>query len=415
MTGKGQVHELLGAPEYSRLFTAVRRRLEQGGDAEPRTVGIRGLTGTEREALASLFGRAAMPDVCVSIDLAELDACLRRSRVAAGLREVLEALGGPLRDRRAERRAGEVLKEEFWERARSHPVVRERRELLAWLSDLRTRGLLTRSARAAGLPEEDLLEQALSVLSRLPADGQLLSVMAAETTSDAHALDAGQPLASLVLRACARLAGWPSTPTGTADRRRLWAALGVTCDPLSSNVLVLGLRPPGPSRLARNLRECAQCGEPSRITLRELTRQPLSAGDALRVYIFENPAIPAAAADRLAGSSPPIVCLDGQPSTASLTLLDMLSQSGANLLFHCDFDWAGLRIGNHLVEHLQAAPWRFSAPDYLAAVSGREDGVSLSGNPTEALWDANLTAAMRRTGRAIYEEQMLDHLLSGLG
>ena len=51
-----------------------------------------------------------------------------------------------------------------------------------------------------------------------------------------------------------------------------------------------------------------------------------------------------AAADVSGGVGPVLVCTSGQPSTAVVELLQILTADGAEVRYHGDFDWAGLRI-----------------------------------------------------------------------
>jgi uncharacterized protein (TIGR02679 family) len=281
------------------------------------------------------------------------------------------------------------------------------------VDDLR-RGLLHRQARATGADPGALLDLSLRFMARLPAGGELLAVLAAEVAGDAHALDAGAPATPLVLRAAARLAGWDAVPAGALGRRNLWAEVGVSCDPLSADVLVLGLRPPGPSRLARALREAADEGEPQRLTLRELRRTALAGAGAETLHVCENPGVVAAAADQLGARSAPLVCVEGQPTSAALLLLEAGRVGGARIVFHADFDWAGVRIGNALAARLGARPWRYSAADYLEAAGSGARGAPLAGKPVESVWDGALGRAMERTGHAVHEEQVVGQLLADL-
>ena len=410
------IRERLGGPEYAPLLRAVRARLEGAGGAPARGVTLVGLGEAEGRAVADLFGWRTVPDGRIRVSLAELDARLRESAVAAGLVEVIEAMGGPLADRPAERQAAVRKEDQLWAEAAGHPGIDARPDLLPWLDELRRRGLVRRLARASGLEAAALLRQALEVAGRLPARGVPLSVLAAESTGDAHALDPGRPLATLALRAAARLARWPAAPAAATAKRRLWAEVGVLCDPLSATVLVLGLRPPGPDRLSRHLRESADAGEPRRLTLRELAAWPAAVASA-PVSICENPVVVAAAADRLGPRCAPLVCVEGVPSTAALHLLRSLRQAGAPLSFHADFDWAGLRIGNLLSAQTAAAPWRFTTRDYQAALAPTppSEPPPLKGFPVRASWDPALAAALRAAGRAVFEEQVIESLLGDLG
>jgi uncharacterized protein (TIGR02679 family) len=407
------IRERLGGPEYERLFAAVRRRLEAAGDGA-RSVTLTGLGHAERKALADLHGWTTLPRDRVSVSLAKLDEILRVSSVNAGIVEVVEALGGPLADRRAAKEAAREAKKRLWAQAAVNRHVMGRPELGRWLDEIRSIGVLTRSAHRANVDEAVLLELALEVVGRLPAQSTLLGVLAAEVTGDAHALDPGCLLGALVLRAAAHLAGWPEVPSAAPAKRRLWAEVGVLCDPLSAHVLVFGLRPAGTDRLAHHLREWADAGEPRRITLRELDGSQLKIATGAHLFVCENPAVIAAAADHLGERSGALLCVEGIPSTAALELLRLYRQCGAQIRFHADFDWGGIRIGNLLAEQFGAVPWRFTASDYRAALSTASESVPLKGAAVSADWDPDLDGAMRGAGRAVFEEQMIPILLDDL-
>jgi len=409
------VRERLGRPEYQALFSAVRERMEEGGPELVRTVTLNGLTLSQRQALADLHGWRELPAERVRLSLAKLDAVLRESVLGVGLVDAVVMLGGPLADRRAARDAVLVEREELWSRAAKHLSILEKPVLAGWIEELRALGLVARAARASGVTEGRLLEQALAIAHRLPAGGVQLSVLASELTGDAHALDPGQPLAALVIRAAARLAGRLEVPASAAVRRKLWAEVGVICDPLSAQVLTLGLRPLGEELLPRHLRELSGDGEPRRITLRELARSPPRVEPGTDVFVCENPSVVAAAADAHQGRCAAIVCLEGVPSTAALMLLRAVRSVGARILFHADFDWAGIRIGNLLTAQLDGvAPWRFAAAEYERAAASMPEGMRLNGTVVESSWDLALAEAMQRLGLAVFEEQVLGDLLADL-
>jgi len=242
----------------------------------------------------------------------------------------------------------------------------------------------------------------------------LLPVLAADLCGDAHALDAGRPLGSGLLRAAARLTGWPGPPESAPARRQLWAEVGVACDSLSADVLVLGLRPRGDALLARRLRGAAEAGEPQRVTLRELGTALEFDADAM-VSICENPSVVAAAADLLGARCPPLVCVEGIPSSAALRLLRMFLAAGAAFRVHADFDWPGVRIANALFALGLGEPWRFDTGDYRKAVGAGHRGPPLLGSRVEPSWSASLGPAMAEAGCSVLEEQVLGDLLEDLG
>src|SRR5882757_1467044 len=110
-----------------------------------------------------------------------------------------------------------------------------------------------------------------------------------------------------------------------------------------------------------------------------------------------------------------MVCTDGMPAAAQRTLLLQLALAQARLCYHGDFDWPGLRIGNHVMREHGAVSWRFDEADYIAAV-GTASGLTqrLEGRVVQASWDDGLAAAMHEHGVAVAEEAVATELLSDL-
>lgn len=424
-----RVAELLAQPGFAALLGQVRERLETLG--RPLRVTLHDLDADARGALADLLGRRHRPAATVTVTIDDLDASLRRSRVGAGLFAVLEAAGGPLGDRRddaRQRRAAwdDVFAEldrrvaqrsEVGGRVARRPELggeaAPRPDLRAWLAAVRGDGLLK---RLAADPDDArrLGAAALDVLERLPADAEPLSVIAAATTGDPHGLDPGAPLATLVLRGAANLTGRDGVPPTARERRQLWSEVGVICDPLSSSVLVLNLRASGSDLVTATLADHAGFGEPVRLTLRQLVNAGSPSWRRADVSVCENPAVMIAAADALADTCRPLVCVEGMPDAAADRLLRALRAAGCALRFHTDFDRGGIRIGNVLAGRYGADPWRMRAPDYADAVGRVARTGVLPPGGAPAVWDDRLLGAMERLGRTVAEEQVLGDLLGDL-
>ena len=272
--------------------------------------------------------------------------------------------------------------------------------------------------RAEGLA---LVDQngVLTDVAILPAGGIARSQLAAETLGDAHALDQGRPVASLVLavwRSVPAAADEEPDPDGTmpAGRvaqpqertREVWAQAGVLVNELARPALFLNL----PSS------DGTATGEPAYASLRRLVRSPPAWDVAGRcVHVCENPNLVAIAADRLGRDCLPLVCTDGMPAAAQRCLLSQLVRAGAELAYHGDFDWPGLRIGNHVMRRFGARPWRYGARDYAAAVRQASGSPHpLAGDPVDASWDGELTPTMRDTGISVAEEASASMLLRDL-
>jgi uncharacterized protein (TIGR02679 family) len=132
------------------------------------------------------------------------------------------------------------------------------------------------------------------------------------------------------------------------------------------------------------------------------------------VYVCENAAVVAAAADRLGESCPPLVCSGGQPGAAVVALLEMLSAGGAVLHYHGDFDWDGLATARAFARRAPWVPWRFDSDSYTEALALGPESAQLTGVPVESPWDRTLSTTMGLAGRRVEEEVVLDLLLGDL-
>ena len=414
-----KLHRLLGGEPVAWLVRRARDRLEAGRPLTG-TVTLPGATPEQRRAMERLTGRAARSGASLSVSLTEVDSILRDSGAApGGLAEAVTRLTGPLRDRNRER--ADLAAAWGAAFAALDAVTDDRNELARWRAWLDTTGVVRRLAPE---PEQArlLLAQVAAVLRRLPSRGIPIGRLAAECCGEAHALDDGRPVGTLVLSAVRALAGLPfAAEPGADSRRSTWAAAGVHLDELSSLVLCLGL--PGDTRtvLGRTLAACREAGQPTVLTLRQLrchaeplTARPLRTG---RVRICENPVVVAAAADELAARCQPLVCVGGQPSAAGWRLLELLAAGGAEFDYHGDFDWGGIRIASGVRHRVNWRPWRYDHRTYESAASTADALTPLArlvGVPAATPWDPELATVMRDRNLRIEEELTLDALLQDL-
>jgi uncharacterized protein (TIGR02679 family) len=405
-----RLRRLLGGEELRWLVERVRARLERGRPLDG-PVTLEGASETQRRAAARLLGRPAGRGASLRVSLPAVEAILRGASVAPDLGTAVQALGGPVTDRAAERSAAE----QGWSAvlAIAEQAARRRPALVPWVEWLRGTGLLRRLA--GGAPERalELIEQAVAVLDLLPASGQPLPVVAATGAGDGHLLDPDQPLATLVLRAASLVGGIPPGD-GAEWRRTVWASVGVLDGELTNPVLTLKL--PGDPRTAtgRALMIWTDAGQPVHLTARQLLRDPpdLSAVRGCDVFVCENPSVVAEAANRLGTAAAPLVCANAHPGAAATVLLRQLGAADARLRYHGDFDWPGITIANGIIARFGARPWRLDALTYRsAAMTG---GPRLRGSPVTATWDPALTEAMRELGVKVEEERVLDDLLADL-
>jgi uncharacterized protein (TIGR02679 family) len=368
---QAKLHRLLGGEPVAWLVRRVRDRLEAGRPLTG-TVTLPAATLEQRRAVERLTGRVARSGASLSVSLTEVDRIVRDSGAApGGLADAITCLTGPLRDR--DREQADLVA--AWDAAFASldAAVDGRDELAPWREWLDATGVVRRLAPQPAQARL-LLTQVAAVLRRLPSSGAPIGRLAAECCGDAHALDDGRPVGTLVMSAVRALAGLPFAAQGAAgSRRALWAAVGVHRDELSSLALCLGL--PGDTRtaLGRMLASCREAGQPAVLTLRQLRchTEPLTTGPvpASRVRICENPVVVAAAADELGAGCQPLVCVGGQPSAAGWRLLELLAAGGAEFGYHGDFDWGGVRIAGAVYHRVAWRPWWYDRQAYEAAVS----------------------------------------------
>jgi uncharacterized protein (TIGR02679 family) len=416
-----RLQRLLGGNHFALLRKRLRRHFERAPlDAVVESFRIGKLTIEEHAALASLLGRPLRYANSLQVDVRLVDAAFQNAGIASSLRDALERLDGPITNLATTR---------FTLQTQWSDVLGAcaNRELIGLLRAPAGIGLLKRLSRQSPLAAVQLCHRVEAVLQRLPASGITRSQLAAEVLGDAHALDSGQPTATLVLAVWRQVIAQTYAnndcvdiePTedskmeldGGAERDRdVWAKAGVLVNELARPALFLNL----PIRDAEDRDQLP--GEPVYASLRSLLRSPPPWDVANRkVYVCENPNLVAIAADRWGSDCAPLVCTDGMPAAAQRCLLSQLAKARAQLCYHGDFDWPGIRIGNHVMREHGAQSWRFGAADYEAAVDGtRCVGQTLTGKAAHALWDEGLMAAMQRHRLSIAEEALAVSLLEDL-
>jgi uncharacterized protein (TIGR02679 family) len=411
------LRDYLLAPSLRPLWSGLRDRLERTGHAVRGSIAVP-LDEDGADRLSGLLGRAT-PAGLARVRLADLDTSLRSSAAGCGLVAVVaELTGAPLGNRPAERAVARAGRQQLWAQLdlllAGHDLA-DRDWVPRWADWCRRSGLLTRltAAQAAAA-----LSVTVRAMARILGEGGSpagpptgLAELASEITGDAHGLDGGVP-AALVLRALA-FALDTAPATSAAERRLLWQRVGVSTDEISGTVITWALRPPGRDRWSAMMRERADLGLITHLTVHELRRAAAAGAAELTgpgeiVHACENPQVLQHLA--AAGVTRPVACLSGSPAAAGVALLARTA-----VLYHGDFDWPGIAIARRVFDR-GARPWRFGRDDYVDAV-GRlpaESRLGLSGRTQATPWDEALGAAMTAADVAVHEEATVDLLLSDL-
>jgi uncharacterized protein (TIGR02679 family) len=417
-----RLKEYLQSESLRPLLELLRQRLERNGLRVNGVITV-GLDDDGADKLGGLLGRAQQPGR-VRVRLEVLDRALRASAANLGLIAVLTELGGPLVDRPATREQDRRQRADVW-RSLDTALVEGGFASAGWVQEF-VEGV-RRSGLVARLVDRDLAQFAAVLSTVAPGSAMGLAAasgpavaeprwelaeLASRCTGDAHGLDDGRVVATLVLRAIAVATRQPA-PASAAERRGLWMSVGVTSDEVSGTVLTWGLRPIGDEEWAAMMRERARQGLVTHLALAELRSVPGLALADETVFACENPQVLQAAAR--ARVKVPLVCFSGNPSAAALFLLQLLVSGGARVAYHGDFDWPGVAIADRLYAR-GAVPWRMNGADY-ATVAGdlaAESGLALTGAPVPTPWDPELSRLMLSRGLAVHEESLLSVLLTDL-
>jgi uncharacterized protein (TIGR02679 family) len=403
------LRDYLLAPSLKPLWAVLRERLERNGHAVRGSITVQ-LDDDAVDRLSGLLGRAVVSGTA-RVRLTELDGCLRSSAAARGLVPVVADLtGAPLRNLPAERDAARAGRQQLWaefDRLLTEHGLAGQDWVKPWADWLHRSGLLTRLPAAKATVVLSVTVQALTrVLDDThPPIG--LAELASEITGDAHGLDDGIPAAALILRAVAYALGAPPAASA-ADRRDLWQRVGVSTDEISGTVITWGLRPPGRDRWSAMMRERADLGLITHLTVHELHRAADLTRPGETIHACENPQV----LQRLAAADVgrPVACFSGNPAAAGMALL------GRTVVhYHGDFDWPGITIAHRIFDR-GAHPWRFGRDDYAEAVDRlpADNRLGLSGRVEATPWDEGLGAAMTAADVAVHEEAIVDLLLSDL-
>lgn len=410
------IRQVLAGRSWRWLTEVVRRRWETDLSRRHVTLDLATMDDNQLAAMADFLDWPTHRTGTAKVKLLELDRRLRQSSLSTGLATCLTVSGGQLRDaagtRRIEQQARDDALVGIWTAAQEHAALTVHPDLKEWLLAERT----SRRLPADPIARQEHLRLVLVALNALPHDGTGLARFATEVYGRAHALDRG-PVPAAILRAIARLTNSPA-PETAAERRALWARMGIAMDSVSSTVLVHALTLPGDGPISEILTAAVRSGVPARLTLGQIRhyverRQP--PGHHPVVYVCENPSVVESAAEALHGDCAPMVCVEGHPSVAANLLLSTLRQAGAHLRYHGDFDWAGLAIASDMIAS-GATPWRFSAIDYCETLATPHAELPpLRDRPgTSAAWDPQLVPAMTTHAVAVEEEHVIQTLIGDL-
>ncbi len=408
VTADPGVPESLLQSGLAELWNVIRAALDRKGPAWRGAVTVPDLDRPTGLSLESLIGRKPTR----RLDLAELEEALVLRRIGRDLDDALSLLGWPPSESAVERREARARARKAHAALSGAVELWEQPWASRWAEEIQrsgTIGRLTSEEVTRLVADVERLLYHLAHTDTQDARSISRTELAAAVFGSAHALDRGQKLTSAVEAALRHHTGRPGV-----EGRELWEAAGIHIDSVSAPILTWALPVTGSSPLDRLIQEAASGAFPVHLSLMALKEHPVKVPVGTPVLVVENPRPVEAAAERnLRGG---VLATNGNPTTALWVLVGQLLSSGAQLLYHGDFDASGIAICRRM-HNAGCRPWMMDASDYTDAVeTAARSSVRLETEPRDCgdtRWDPLLRRTFERHRLKVHEEFLLNPLLDG--
>lgn len=374
-------------PEYERIFAAMRKKWESLGRTAGKIVLPHG-TREERKALESLLG-IPMPEHQIAFSMAEFEKALQETRYGKiSLKELLETyFDQPLVSSQEKKQRRKNKEQEFW-MGLEHALTEagtDYEEAACWIREMQLQksggyAAVMKEYRRSEASAGELLLQAARCLAvcrqdtgREPWMGRFavrLSVLAAKTTGNPHALDRQTTLGTLLSYALCRRCG-SEFPQNARMWKELYEKNGILIDELSSTVAAYGIHLITDQGLHPAYESFLMRKEPCVISLANLAHVQSAYGETDRIYIVENEMVFSELLERVSKYPAALLCTSGQPRTAAYQLMELLCRGKTSFYYAGDLDPEGLDIADRIWRSFpgQVHIWRMSEADYEKAVS----------------------------------------------
>jgi uncharacterized protein (TIGR02679 family) len=341
------LHALAADDTLTPLWAAVHHRLSSGTD--PAAIATLKVEGLNRAGVATLRAwldtttrrrrtGTAVPVANGTTTVPVRDLLAVLDLEPAHLTALAEtAIGRPVVDRSAARRAATDVRTDLWD----HAALR-----------LATTPSLVAALRAAGVADHQLddvrtlVDHLADALDRLPADPPVsLPKLAHDVTGNPHYFDlAADANGQRLVAGIAERHGW--TPPARPDlTRRMLADAGVLADRITTTVTLLNVSADGHGPVDRRLNDHSG---PTPVSLYDLVVHPPRFAVAM-LTVVENPSVLEAAL--AAGTTMPLACTSGTLTSVDHELLALAASQGVHLRYAGDLDAAGRGIAAAVANH----------------------------------------------------------------
>ena len=412
---------------YSRCMQELRKKWESYGRVAG-SITLKKTSEEERRAIGGIVGRVFM-DEMVKITFQEFEQGLQKSRFAPiDIKAVLENyFESSLCTNQEQKVQLQMAREEFLDMLFRYfeGCTKETSVVLRWLKVLKDQKKygyqilikeFAHNAKAARALAQNV-GKALILLEKREEEEALLAVFAAEVSGNPHYFDKGTTASQFLTHA---VCFWKrlEVPCNAYEWRACMQAVGLVSDNIASMVHALGVQIETMEGVHPAYEAFRKRKEPYVLTAENL--KVITGAKAIhrRVYVVENEMVFLHLVDSIKEQEVTLLCTSGQMRVAAFLLLTHLIEGGATIYYSGDLDPEGMDIADRLwqrygdVIHL----WRMGTEDYNKAISDEK----LSDRQLaklERLKNPMLCCtaeAVRRKGKAGYQENLLEDLLGDL-
>ncbi len=219
------------------------------------------------------------------------------------------------------------------------------------------------------------LLKALEMLPLWHDEKQRIAVFASAVTGNPHYFDETNKMFRYLLYGICGVCNiqYPQKQNAEVKAELLYQA-GILKDDISSNVTCIGIRGYLYSgEIHDGIEGFLKQGEMVQLNMYHLGKLKSIHSVGQKVYVVENPSIFQKLAEETKGKVC-VVCSNGQLRLAVLVLLDLLTDTGSQILYSGDFDPEGLMIAQKLKNryHEKLQLWHYECEDYTKAKSMEE-------------------------------------------
>jgi uncharacterized protein (TIGR02679 family) len=224
--------------------------------------------------------------------------------------------------------------------------------------------------------------------------------------------------APLLLRALARKFDVP-LPVSAEESSALYYKAGLFTEGVLNRVTVRGLHASRGDAPDAVCEACNALGEPHVLTLQQINSFTQARAHGNKVFIIENLPVFSAVNEQLENNNPcTVICLENGLNAAAERLIDLLAQSGAEILFSGDMDYKSLFLADkiYLRHPKHFTPWRYNKNDYERVMSDNDfylpEHKREQGLHNDDL--ASLLSQMRKKGKTAQQLSLVHDLVQDI-